>query len=157
MTTPSSDLQQARPHKPVLTLCGYVIITSQRGDDGQDKTNVQETRGLWRVLYVKHLIREILWYFRACFITLLMMKMKKGQWKSHKWKCLCFGSFITNKLEPTWWVLCVFLEGHGFSRRRSSLKVWLERVFKGQEFQVTIWTTSRESLNPVFLGCTSQI
>ncbi|XP_056223563.1 sodium- and chloride-dependent GABA transporter 2-like [Seriola aureovittata] len=30
MTTPSSDLRQAQPHKPVLTLCKYVIYKAQR-------------------------------------------------------------------------------------------------------------------------------
>uniref|UniRef100_A0A3Q1GMR7 Transporter n=1 Tax=Acanthochromis polyacanthus TaxID=80966 RepID=A0A3Q1GMR7_9TELE len=29
MTTPSRDLRQAKPHKPVLTLCGYVIFKAQ--------------------------------------------------------------------------------------------------------------------------------
>lgn len=48
MTTPSSDLRQARPHKPVLTLCGYVVFRAQphRRDGAQDKTNVEETGGL---------------------------------------------------------------------------------------------------------------
>ncbi|KAF7670032.1 hypothetical protein LDENG_00074300 [Lucifuga dentata] len=30
MTTPSSDLRQARPHKPVLTLCKTIIFSSQQ-------------------------------------------------------------------------------------------------------------------------------
>lgn len=50
MTTPSSDLRQARPHKPVLTLCGYVVFRARaqphRGDDAHDKVNVEETGGL---------------------------------------------------------------------------------------------------------------
>lgn len=50
MTTPSGDLRQARPHKPVLTLCGYVIFGAQaqphRRDEAHDKVNVEETGGL---------------------------------------------------------------------------------------------------------------
>ncbi|TNM91358.1 hypothetical protein fugu_019738 [Takifugu bimaculatus] len=50
MTTPSSDLRQARPQKPVLTLCGYVVFRARaqphRRDDAQDKTNMEEMRGL---------------------------------------------------------------------------------------------------------------
>lgn len=49
MTTPCSDLRQARPHKPLLRLCGLVVIGSRvqpdRREDG-DKTKVEETRGV---------------------------------------------------------------------------------------------------------------
>ncbi|CAG01916.1 unnamed protein product [Tetraodon nigroviridis] len=49
MTTPCSDLRQAQPHKPLLRLCGLVVIGSRvqpdRREDG-DKTKVEETRGV---------------------------------------------------------------------------------------------------------------
>uniref|UniRef100_A0A673BEN7 Transporter n=1 Tax=Sphaeramia orbicularis TaxID=375764 RepID=A0A673BEN7_9TELE len=37
MTTPSSDLRQAQPHKPVLTLCEYIVFKAQV----QPKKNVE--------------------------------------------------------------------------------------------------------------------
>lgn len=50
MTTPASDLRQARPHKPLLTLCGRVVIRSRtqpnRREDGCDEMKVEETRGV---------------------------------------------------------------------------------------------------------------
>ncbi|KAM6961577.1 sodium- and chloride-dependent betaine transporter-like [Tautogolabrus adspersus] len=46
MTTPSSDLRQARPHKPILTLCGKVIFKAQgkpnRSVDEEDDKMVME-------------------------------------------------------------------------------------------------------------------
>lgn len=38
MTTPSKDLRQARPHKPILTLCKNVIFKAQ----GQPRESVEE-------------------------------------------------------------------------------------------------------------------
>ncbi|XP_071357654.1 sodium- and chloride-dependent GABA transporter 2-like [Trachinotus anak] len=47
MSTPSSDLRQARPHKPVLTLCKHVIFKSQgppirRADERNEKMMMEE-------------------------------------------------------------------------------------------------------------------
>lgn len=51
MTTPSSDLRQARPHKPLLTLCKYVIVKSQGPpartvDDSNEKMRMEEPSGV---------------------------------------------------------------------------------------------------------------
>ncbi|XP_076578065.1 sodium- and chloride-dependent GABA transporter 2-like [Chaetodon auriga] len=47
MTTPSSDLRQAWPHKPILTLCKYVIFKAQgqpnrRADETNEKIVIEE-------------------------------------------------------------------------------------------------------------------
>ncbi|XP_040002387.1 sodium- and chloride-dependent GABA transporter 2-like [Xiphias gladius] len=51
MTTPSSDLRQARPHKPVLTLCKHVIFKAQGPpsfsvDERNDKIMMEDTSGV---------------------------------------------------------------------------------------------------------------
>ncbi|XP_068611339.1 sodium- and chloride-dependent betaine transporter-like [Brachionichthys hirsutus] len=47
MTTPSADLRQAKPHKPTLTLCKYVIIKARpqpnrRVDEANEKMMMEE-------------------------------------------------------------------------------------------------------------------
>lgn len=52
-TSPSSDLRQASPHKPTLSLCGWVVFRGQEGalqpggDQGHgrkdEKTTMEET------------------------------------------------------------------------------------------------------------------
>ncbi|CAN9508177.1 unnamed protein product [Ophioblennius macclurei] len=47
MAKPSSDLRQARPHKPILTMCGCVIFKSQappsrRAEEGNEKMMMAE-------------------------------------------------------------------------------------------------------------------
>ncbi|XP_041832928.1 sodium- and chloride-dependent GABA transporter 2-like [Melanotaenia boesemani] len=51
MTTPSKDLRQIRPHKPVLTLCNLVIFKGQRQpkrgvDDSNEKMVMEEPSGV---------------------------------------------------------------------------------------------------------------
>ncbi|XP_070709608.1 sodium- and chloride-dependent GABA transporter 2-like [Pempheris klunzingeri] len=51
MTTPSSNLRQAKPHKPVLTLCKYVILKAQRQPnssvaEGNEKMMMGESSGV---------------------------------------------------------------------------------------------------------------
>ncbi|XP_040886067.1 sodium- and chloride-dependent betaine transporter-like [Toxotes jaculatrix] len=51
MTVPSSDLRQAQPHKPVLTLCEHVIFKAQgsqvrSGDERHDKMMMTEPMGV---------------------------------------------------------------------------------------------------------------
>lgn len=51
MTTPSSDLRQAQPHKPILTLCKCVIFKAQvqpkRGENEHEKMMMEEARRVW--------------------------------------------------------------------------------------------------------------
>lgn len=51
MTTPSSDLRQAQPHKPVLTLCKHVIFKAQGPpardvDESNEKMMTEEHSGV---------------------------------------------------------------------------------------------------------------
>ncbi|CAJ1054832.1 sodium- and chloride-dependent GABA transporter 2-like [Xyrichtys novacula] len=51
MTTPSSDLRQARPHKPILTLCNLTVLRAQgqpnrRADESHEKIMMEEPSGV---------------------------------------------------------------------------------------------------------------
>ncbi|XP_077450174.1 sodium- and chloride-dependent betaine transporter-like [Stigmatopora argus] len=46
MTTPSSDLRQAKPHNPVLTVCGRVVHRPDRAREHDDKMAAMEVTGV---------------------------------------------------------------------------------------------------------------
>lgn len=65
MTTPSSDLRQAQPHKPVLTLCNRIIFKAQgppirNVDECNEKMMMEEHGGVWRLLITQRDLQYIM-------------------------------------------------------------------------------------------------
>lgn len=50
MNSPSGDLRQARPHKPILTLCSLVVFDAEaqpdRSESEHGKEVMEETQGV---------------------------------------------------------------------------------------------------------------